>query len=162
MLVHIGNAPPDEKLAIKKMKLQFQVGRPFVTKHIACSHYVRDICIKTYGLPGRSIVAVPNGIDLDRFFAPRKQRQHRAVGLPIVIGMVASFEVHKDQDTLIRAMAILKQQNIAARLRLVGSGTRLEVLQTLARESGVFDLIDWVARVLNRWAIIRINAIKAE
>ena len=34
-LVHIGNAPPAERAAIQKIKLQFHAGRPFITKHIA-------------------------------------------------------------------------------------------------------------------------------
>ena len=110
-LVHIGNAPPEEPGAVKKIKLQFQVGRPFVTRHIACSHFVRDISMRTYGLPGRSIVAVPNGIDLERYFPLRAQRTPRSAGSPIVIGMVASLEGHKDQETLIpRTMAVLKQR----------------------------------------------------
>jgi glycosyltransferase involved in cell wall biosynthesis len=146
-LVHIGNAPPEEPGAVKKIKLQFQAGRPFVTKHIACSHFVRDISMKTYGLPGRYIVAVPNGIDLERFLTLRQQRQPRAEGTPIVIGMVASLEMHKDQETLIRSMAVLKQRGIAARLRLVGTGTKHDALQIMAREQGVFELIDWVGSV---------------
>lgn len=146
-LVHIGNAPSEEASSRKKMKLQFQVGRPFVTRHIACSHFVRDISIKTYGLPESSIVAVPNGIDLDRFLTLRQDRRPHAPGSPFTIGMVASFEVHKDQDTLIRALALLKQRGIAARLRLVGTGTRLDTLQTLARELSVLDSIDWVGSV---------------
>ncbi len=146
-LVHIGNAPPEERRAIMKIKLQFQVGRPFVTKHIACSHFVRDICMKTYGMPGRSIVAVPNGIDLERFLSLRSQRSARMAGSPIIIGMVASLEGHKDQETLIRTMAVLKQRAIAARLRLVGSGTKHDALQNLARELGVFEMIDWVGSV---------------
>jgi glycosyltransferase involved in cell wall biosynthesis len=146
-LVHIGNAPPEERKSRMKMKLQFQVGRPFVTRHIACSRFVREISIKTYGLSERSIVAVPNGIDLERFLSLREQRTPRAVGSPIVIGMVASFEVHKDQETLIQTMAVLKQRGVAARLRLVGTGTKHDALQALAREQGAFDLIDWVGSV---------------
>lgn len=146
-LVHIGNAPPEETSAIKKLKLQFQAGRPFVTKHIACSHFVKEISCKTYGLPSSAVEAIPNGIDLDRFYALRQQRTPRQPGSPMVIGMVASFEMHKDQDTLIKAMAALKQRNIAARLRLVGTGSRHDVLQQLARELDVYDMIDWVGSV---------------
>lgn len=146
-LVHIGNAPPEEVAAIKKLKLQFQAGRPFVTKHIACSHFVKDISCRTYGLPDRAVAAVPNGIDLDRFFTLRHQRKPFIPDKPIIIGMVASLEVHKDQDTLIKAMAELKRRNIPARLRLVGTGTRLAALQQLAQELQVFDSIYWVGSV---------------
>lgn len=146
-LVHIGNAPPEEASSIKKMKLQFQVGRPFVTKHIACSHFVKEISCKTYGLPASAVEAVPNGIDLDRFFALRPQRTPRPEGAPVIIGMVASMETHKDQDTLLRSLALLKERSIAARVRLVGTGSRLEPLQQLARDLGIFDLVDWVGSV---------------
>jgi glycosyltransferase involved in cell wall biosynthesis len=146
-LVHIGNAPPEEAGGIKKIKLQMQVGRPFVTRHIACSHFVKEVSCKTYGLPDSAVVAVPNGIDVERFYALRSQRQPRPTGSPLIIGMVASFEVHKDQETLLRTLAVLKDRGIAARLRLVGTGTKFESLQALARELGVFDLIDWVGSV---------------
>lgn len=146
-LVHIGNAPPEEPGAIKKLKLQFQAGRLFVTKHIACSHFVKEVSCKTYGLPASSVEAVPNGIDLQRFIALRDQRSPRLANAPLVIGMVASFEMHKDQDTLIKTLQVLRQRNIHARLRLVGTGSRHDVLQQLAHELHVFEWIDWVGSV---------------
>jgi glycosyltransferase involved in cell wall biosynthesis len=151
MLVHVGNAPSEEASSRKKLKLQMQVGRPFVTRHIACSHFVRDVTIKTYGLPESSIVAVPNGIDLDRFFALRTERQQQrwtpGCGRPLIIGMVASLEGHKDQETLLKTMAVLKQQNIDARLHLVGSGRKEAALKELAHQLGVNDTVKWVGNV---------------
>lgn len=152
MLVHVGNAPSEDAIAQKKLKLQLQVGRPFVRKHIACSHFVRDVTIKTYGLPASSIVAVPNGIDLDRFFALREQRRSQAAwsphcGRPLVIGMVASLEGHKDQGTLLRTLAELQRRGIAAKLHLIGAGSQEVPLKALAEQLGVMDSIVWVGNV---------------
>lgn len=146
-LVHIGNAPPQDRTALKKIKLQFQVGRPFITRHIACSRFVRQACMEQYGMPARSILAVPNGIDLERFFALRSQRQPRKPDEPCVIGMVASFEMHKDQDVLLQALQILKSRGFYARLRLVGHGSRFTTLQKLADDLDIASLIDWVGIV---------------
>jgi glycosyltransferase involved in cell wall biosynthesis len=63
--------------------------------------------------------------------------------------MVASMEVHKDQDTLLHALAELHRRGTAARLRLVGSGTRADSLRHLARKLSIDDLVDWVGTVDN-------------
>lgn len=151
MLVHVGNAPSDDVTARKKLKLQLQVGRPFVTKHIACSHFVRDVTIKTYALPESSIVAVPNGIELDRFFALRAERRkpiwNPQSGRPLVVGMVASLEGHKDQGTLLRAMAELQQRGVTARLHLVGAGSKEASLKELAQQLSIMENIVWIGNV---------------
>jgi glycosyltransferase involved in cell wall biosynthesis len=152
MVVHVGNAPPDDLTARRKLKLQLQVGRPFVRKHLACSDFVRDITIKTYGLPASSVVSIPNGIELERFFALRQERLHREPwnrqsGRPLVIGMVASLEGHKDQETLLQAMKVLKEMHIPAELRLIGAGSKLQSLQQLSAELGVTEQVTWVGNV---------------
>ncbi|HQR41311.1 MAG TPA: glycosyltransferase [Gemmatales bacterium] len=152
MLVHVGNAPSEDVSARRKLKLQLQVGRPFVRKHIACSHFVRDITIKAYGLPESSIVAVPNGIDLDRFQALRKERLQKPAwnpqsNRPLIIGMVASFEGHKDQESLLRTLTELKQLRIPAKLHLIGAGSKESSLKQLALKLGVIEDVVWVGNV---------------
>ncbi|HMO35063.1 MAG TPA: glycosyltransferase, partial [Gemmatales bacterium] len=106
---------------------------------------------KTYGLPESSIVAIPNGIDLTRFLALRQQRERApwspGCGRPLVVGMVASLEGHKDQGTLLKALAILQARNIPVQLRLVGAGSREAELKAEAEQLGVNYAVNWVGNV---------------
>jgi glycosyltransferase involved in cell wall biosynthesis len=141
VLVHIGNAPPDDPSARSKIKWQLRIGRRFVKMHVACSEYVRNRVMTDYGMPATSVVAILNGIDLPRFLDVRtRPRPHESA---LRFGMVGSFEVHKDQMTLIRALAAMAGDGNEARLELVGSGTKEPDLRALADELGVTHLIAW-------------------
>lgn len=142
-VVHIGNAPPAEPLARRKLRLQLQAGRPFVTMHAACSDYIADRCKVAYGLPGRVIASVPNGIDLDRYLRLRAGRTERGADAPLRIGMVASLESHKDHPTLLRGFAALSARGVIARLQIVGDGSRRRELQMLAKQLGIDNLVEW-------------------
>ena len=143
VVVHIGNAAPADRRARRVIRVQMQMGRPFVTHHAACSDYVRTDAIRAYGLPGASVTAVPNGIDLERFVGVRRRRLARGPRDDLLIGMVASLESHKDHATLLAAVAELRRRGVAARLRLVGSGGREAALRDLAARLGVADAVEW-------------------
>lgn len=145
VLVHIGNAPPDDPSARRKIKGLLRVGRRFVTIHVACSEYVRGRVVSDYGMPATAVVTILNGIDLGRFLAVRgRRRPHSGV---LTFGMVGSFEVHKDQATLVRALRAMVDKAAEARLELVGRGTNEPHLRTLSEELGVNHLISWSGTV---------------
>lgn len=143
VVVHIGNAPPAEPSARRKLYLQLQAGRPFVTMHAACSDYIADQCKVAYGLPRRAVAAVPNGIDLDKYLASRDARSGQRSNDPLRIGMVASLEAHKDHPTLLRGFAALLARGVNARLRIVGDGERRRELEQLARNLGIDNSVEW-------------------
>lgn len=83
------------------------------------------------------IVTIPNGIDVARFrdAAPRPDlREHPG---RFVVVMVAAFRKQKDQDTLVRALALLPRG--AFELWLVGDGERRPLVAQLAGQLGVAD-----------------------
>jgi glycosyltransferase involved in cell wall biosynthesis len=51
--------------------------------------------------------------------------------------MVATLEVHKDQPTLIRATAVMKQAGLPVEVWLVGEGSRRGEYERLTRELGL-------------------------
>jgi glycosyltransferase involved in cell wall biosynthesis len=86
------------------------------------------------GLPAEKIFAIPNGIDLTRFAAPG--RGEREAGLV----MSARFARQKDHETLIRSLALLRDQTgLKPTLRLAGAGVaRLKArAQRLAASLGL-------------------------
>ena len=83
------------------------------------------------------ISVIYNGVDVEAF--------HNALPISIktsrkfVMVMVASFHWQKDQDTLIKALALLPKKQFE--LWLVGDGNRRLVIEQLATELGVKDSV---------------------
>lgn len=82
-----------------------------------------------------SIVTIYNGVDTQKFSHPIKDISGQK---EFVITMVASLSEAKDQDTLIRAIALLPD---CFKLQLVGDGPRRSLLEELASQQNVSDRV---------------------
>lgn len=78
-----------------------------------------------------SIFTINNGIDTQRFLRPIKDISGKT---EFIVTMVAGFRPQKDQDTLIRAMALLPDN---FKLWLVGDGERRNIIESLIAELGL-------------------------
>ncbi|MGH8893337.1 MAG: glycosyltransferase [Actinomycetes bacterium] len=98
--------------------------------------------------PGRLTGALPpvevmlHGIDPALSAHGPEARAHARRRLELsseafVVGTVANFTPKKDQDTLLRAIALLRRDVPSVELVLVGGGPREAHLKTLARELGI-------------------------
>lgn len=137
IVLHIGNTPPADPVARRKICIQMLVARPFVTGYAACSTAVANASITSYYLPAKKVFVVYNGIDLGRFLEVRVSRQRRAPQGKIYIGMVASLEPHKNHALLLRGFQRIARDADEYRLELVGSGTLREELERTAGELGL-------------------------
>jgi glycosyltransferase involved in cell wall biosynthesis len=95
------------------------------------------------------IVSVPNSIDTNHFHPGDKAAAKLALGastqLPLVL-MLANLAPHKGQETAIRAVAILKQQQKPVTCWIAGvdrdgQGNYLARLESLIQELGVEDSV---------------------
>lgn len=100
------------------------------------------------GLPSEKCISIPNGINLTPF--------QNAGEFPFLLRnpdilMNARFARQKDHATLLKALALLKQQGLKPRLTLVGGGKKqyLKAAKALAEKLGVSDQIDWAGYVQN-------------
>lgn len=80
--------------------------------------------------PEDQIYDMPNMIDLDN--APEAALKKRKVSNPPVIGTMGRFVKKKGFDVLLKALAILKQKNIAFKAVIGGAGEEEEALKMLA------------------------------
>lgn len=86
------------------------------------------------------ISTINNGVDVGKIYNAQPDADLlRMKGRRHAIVMVAGFREQKDQDTLVRAMALLDSQQYE--LWLVGVGTRQQEVEALARQTGVSDRV---------------------
>lgn len=78
-----------------------------------------------------NICTICNGVDTQRFYHTIKDTSNQN---QFIITMVASFSAAKDQDTLIRAIALLPDK---FKLWLVGDGERRNILESQIAELGL-------------------------
>lgn len=107
-------------------------------------HYDRVVCVSELSRKelsaflGESKIVfrcIPNGVDVQSFSKASPATDVPPHSGKIVIAMVAGFRLEKDQDTLLRALALLPRD--AFSVWLIGDGERREVLARLAREDSV-------------------------
>lgn len=130
---HVGNLPPVwTGRAFAKFKLLVQLGRPFTHRLLCCSAYIRDATVRDFGVAPREARAVFNACDLQRFAA--LDRSGPCLHQPVRMGMVARLEQHKDQPSLIHALALLRDRGVLADLWLIGEGSQRPQLEALIAE----------------------------
>ncbi len=122
VVAHAGNYPPvNSPGAIRKLRVTLAIGDIWRTRIACCSDHVRKGLSEYLHVPESLLHTVYNGIDLRQFHDVPKPH---SLNEPIRIGMVARFEPHKDQPTLMRAASILRSRGIHILVDLVGDGSR--------------------------------------
>lgn len=112
---------------------------------VGVSDGVRDRLIEL-GFPAAKCLAIPNGIDLERF--PTSQLLPMAER-PIALVMVSRFARQKDQGTLIEALALLAQKGLRPPLYFAGGGKKalLKQAKTQIREYGLGSQVHFWGQV---------------
>jgi len=132
--VHVGNPPPGN---LKSGAIAW-IGVPFTYRVVCCSQYVQEATWRAVGLPRRSMEVIYNGAGVVDQLTASGTRGREGAGSRYgtnekgaVVGMVATLEGHKDQETLIRAAARLRDRGQAIEVRLLGDGHRRQELAEL-------------------------------
>jgi glycosyltransferase involved in cell wall biosynthesis len=145
VIAHAGNYPNSATgTAFRKFRFLVQAGRPFTDKIVCCSNYVQEGVVEQFGVPKARTAVVYNGVPTNTFAARANQARSALQGQdrgPLVIGMVARLEVHKDQPTLIRAARILRDRGVPVEVRLIGEGRRRREFETLIQSEGIADCV---------------------
>ena len=106
-------------------------------------------------------VLIPNGIDLELFdsnfdSAPQPvPHSFDGVRPTVTVGFLGRLEQQKGVPYLVRAAALVRQQNPHVRFRLAGEGKMRAELQQLAAELQVSDVIEFVGWQRNAAAFLK-------
>ncbi|ABM62280.1 TIGR03088 family PEP-CTERM/XrtA system glycosyltransferase [Halorhodospira halophila] len=120
---------------------------PWVQRHVTVSRHLAEYLTERVRIPKRRVRHIYNGVDTKRYRAARRSSEEDSgQGGVLVIGTVGRLTAVKDQATLIRAFARLRERFSAKRgdLRLVviGSGPEEQSLRALAAELDVADAVE--------------------
>lgn len=122
---------------------------PLVSRFVFVSEAIRDWYVKRVPELGGKALAIPNGVDTARFSRNDTARLRvrtliQAGPEDFVVGTCARLEPVKDLELLLRGFALLlqreREQGRAARLVLVGAGSLLDSLRSLAARLGIADV----------------------
>lgn len=116
----------------------------WVPARIVCCAFKALQVHQQLGFPIDKCVVIPNGYDLSRFRPDETSRYRLRKEFGIsddmpLLGMVARFDPQKDHLNLIKALAILKNQQVDFRCILVGNGLTQDN-QGLCRLIGEYQL----------------------
>jgi len=136
---HVGNYPSQSMGAgFSKFRWLVQLGRPVTSKLICCSAYVERGVVDHFGVPLAETQVIYNGVDVDSIARRSAEARARAARRePLVVGMVARYEVHKDQPTLIRAARLVRDGGRPIEVWLIGDGSRRPEYERLIAELGL-------------------------
>jgi glycosyltransferase involved in cell wall biosynthesis len=112
---------------------------------ICCSDYVRESIAAVPGVSGRYLYTVYNcsrAVDVAQRAVAARAARTRGEG-PIAL-MVATLERHKDHDTLLRAVPLVRERFPSFRVRLAGDGSLREQLQRHAHEAGLGEAVEFL------------------
>lgn len=150
---HAGNlAPKFGANNFWKLNFLVQLGRPFTNKIICCSKYVERSIIDSFYLNNSEVTNIYNCYDqeLFAFKDDSKQKIKKAyLEKKIVLCMVARLEIHKDQETLIKAVKILKDNDFEIKLLLIGDGSQRHFLEELTENLNLNNDVLFLGAVNN-------------
>jgi glycosyltransferase involved in cell wall biosynthesis len=121
------------------------------------SEQLRRYVTGHWGVPAERIALLPNCVDPDRFRAADPGEVE-----PCSIGYAGSLIGYEGLDTLIEAVARLKENGVAVRVRIVGDGEARSSLEALVGRLGVEDCVllmgrqapDVAREVIRRCAVV--------
>ena len=150
IFAHAGNAAPEIKnLNFWKFFFLIQLGRPFTNKIICCSKYVEKSILKNFRLYKRETAVVFNCFNDSKFRLSEKFLLKEENKKKINVGMVGRLEIHKDQETLIRSIAILKTRKHKINLLLIGDGSKRKYLEKLSYKLNIKEEVNFLGAINN-------------
>jgi glycosyltransferase involved in cell wall biosynthesis len=143
VVAHAGNYPPvGDSVGVRKLRVTVAIGDVWRPHIACCSDHVREGLAQYLGIPASRLHTIYNGVDLARFAGTAAPG--RPLREPLRIGMVARFEPHKDQPTLLRAIRELKSRDVNICVDLIGDGSRRAEYQALAEQLDIAGCIHFL------------------
>ncbi len=134
-----------------KFAMAQRVTNRFVTRLVANSQAVRDVIVRTEGVPLSKVEVLYNGIDLDRFkpWPEQRTRIRARLGLgetDVLIGNVSNLRPVKGVLLFAKAAVQVARESPVAHFLFVGEGPLRPQLEAMIHESGFSNRFHLVGR----------------
>lgn len=135
----------DPQGASRKYRYLRRLVNPLVNKFVVLSEELQDWLVQDIGIAAAKVTRICNGVDIDKF------RPGTDTGLrPLTFGSITRFSEIKDPLNTLKAFLLARQSldktGRDARLVMVGDGPLLTTAQTMAREAGADQAVEFVGR----------------
>ena len=145
IITMVGTAVAPDGARLGVLRRRSRAAAPFVHAVIACSDHVAKTLVQHVGLRPDAVRTLANPLDVAdverRATRARAARQRRT--LPAIC-MVARLDPVKDHETVLRAVARLKERGRPVTLRLVGTGPTESCLRQLVTKLGINDAVEFL------------------
>jgi glycosyltransferase involved in cell wall biosynthesis/predicted SAM-dependent methyltransferase len=144
-------------------KIFYRLVKRLPDKVIVPTENTKKSVLKDARVSEAKIITIPLGIEIfsnSKVSEIKKKKKSKKEELGVqgkkIVGMISRIEPEKGQDTLIKAVGILKKKIKNINFLIMGNGGDVELLKTLARKEGVSDLIKFLGfcREKEKWEII--------
>lgn len=139
--LHVSPQPRPGRSAWLKERLSVLVPGLF-GRLVLVSQHIRDEYARVHGPARRTWRVIPNGVDLDRYGAPRQPRQSAAP----VWAAVAALRPDKNHLDLVRAWAGVVAAHPDATLLIVGDGPSRGDIEQAVRAAGLEESVRLLGR----------------
>lgn len=131
-----------------KLRWQFRIANQLTDRIVGVSEDATGLCRSQDPPRARKMQCIWNGIDLDRFdfHGPRLE--------PIAIS-VARLSPEKNYETLLQAVRLVVDRVPEFRLKLVGDGSERSRLETLTKELGIGEHVEFLGERQDIPALLR-------
>jgi len=136
---HGREAADPDGLDARRNRLR-RIFAPLVSRFVTVSFDLRRWLRTTVRLPAAKLVTIHNGVDVSRFAGGDRHVGRRALRLPphaVVIGTVGRLDPVKDHAGLLKAFSVLRVDQRAAELVIVGDGPSRASLEGQIQELGL-------------------------
>lgn len=110
---------------------------PLATMRIAVSRDIRDIRVHTSDIPADKVMIIPPCVEIP----PRQVEYHDKPS--VMLGAVGRMVDAKDYPTLLRAFSRVVNSGVQADLVFLGDGPGRSLLETLARDLGIIESVQF-------------------
>lgn len=96
---------------------------------------------------GKSVSVIPYGVDTDVFSPDAVTPSVERAGEPVVVGAVARLSPEKGLDTLLRAVALLRERGVELQVLLAGDGPSRAELEKLTTDLKLESRVEFAGEV---------------
>jgi len=113
-----------------------------------------DLCVKYHVAPPEHIVVIHNGVELERFFPPRREEARNVLAVPaeaFVAVWAGRMVPIKDMHLLALVVRQTAERHDNVQFLIVGEGTEKHKLESLLRGCGNVRLLGWTQHIEEIW-----------